>query len=195
MPDQVIVTHATIEIRLAVAEGRFWCTLDGRRVASKSLEEIKRRIDNYARAKARAIASDVRVTVFIGAGGSYYRGWEDADDDSRWITGTFAGVNAHTDEVTIKEANKREQTVSAGSSHFFLASNTAGIAEVKALVKERAIAYHAAKVADAKVDRALDRHAHTFQMPQGRDSTATERAAAAEQALLRALGIVEKDGP
>lgn len=191
MPDQVIVTHAGVEIRLAVDEGRFWCNLDGRVSKSKSLEEIKTRIDNAARAKARATAADVRVTVFVDGAGSYWRGWETGDDESHWVTGTFAGVNAHSRRVTIKLPNGTEKEVQAGSgTHFFLATDTAAIARVKELLKERAAAYRAAKAADEKLDRTLGDRAHQFQVAEGRGHTHTERAALAEQRLLVALGIV-----
>lgn len=181
--DQVVVMHDGTEIRLEATTGRFYARLKDGEVGDKTLDGVKRKLDNIRRASARKDAIAIAAVLFVPK--SHYS-WSDEDEGGDWYEGTFAGINAHTGEISFVVKGKREQF---HSGYLFRAGDPA-IAEVKTLQAAYVAAYRAEKDAQKKYEAAKKQHGHYPSTDSRRDKSAA--AADAEERAVAFLGNTEQ---
>jgi len=176
----VVGKHGELDISLSLQDGVFYAWPKGRdeRVTDKTLDGLKKKLDNIVRASARAQAISLPAVVL-----EFYEGWRDSVSKATWRTGTFAGINAHTGEISFNLKDGKER-VAMDSAWFFRADHPA-LPELRQLVEQRLATAKAAADADKKLDAALERHG--FRPHIGRSSNKLEQAARVEQDLIDVL--------
>jgi len=174
--DPKVTTHAGVAIYVG-ADGDFYGVVDSHKREARTLVALKREIDNSRRLSSRAAAADLEAVVLVRDGyGHTHR--------ETWYEGTFAGLNAHTGDVSLKLATGKLLSLTHHRLRFFKAGDPA-IARIKELLDANRVAQKAAEVADNALDDALK--ASSFEIDMGYARRTTEGAAKAEEALLKAL--------
>jgi phenylpropionate dioxygenase-like ring-hydroxylating dioxygenase large terminal subunit len=176
----VVGKHGELDISLSLQDGVFYAWPQGRdhRVTDKSLDGLKKKLDNIVRASARAQAISLPAVVL-----EFYAGWRDDVTKATWRTGTFAGINAHTGEISFDVKNSKER-LKLNHGWFFRTDHPA-LPEIRELVEQRLATAKAAADATKKLDAALERHG--FKPHIGDSRNKLEAAARVEQDLIDVL--------
>lgn len=176
MSETLVTTIDGNEIKLS-GDGMFFAALKSGRVQDKSLDGLKKKLANIKRASSRAQAIELPAVALVWGGR-----WGD-DDESKdvWYTGTFAGVNAHSGDVTFLAGKHKMELTSYAV--FFRAGDPA-IETVKELLKARRAAAREFDRAKKAYDAAAEKHGHRINVGYGRGRDKTEQAAIAEQKLI-----------
>jgi hypothetical protein len=180
-----VCTHNGVAIKMEKTDGIFYGRPKGRDedVADKSLDGLKRKLDNIARASVRAQAVALPAVVMVRRDS-----WE---DDSRvktvdWYEGTFAGINAHTGEISFRTGNNKPLEISSG---WFFRADEPALERLRALAADAIATARVAKEADKKFHKEIEAHGHYPRLGYARHKT--EEAARAEQALIDFLAPPE----
>lgn len=183
--DPKVITHQGVDISLESTTGRFYCRPKGRDtdLFDKTLDGLKKKVDNLLRASARAQAVNLSATVL-----QLETGWRNEDTRATWLVGTFLGINAHTAEVSFKKLTGEPVHLS-GSAYFFRSDDPA-IPKIQELLKDRIAKEKVARLAREAADELLERHGHRPQLGRARTGGKSEEAAKAEQLLIDVLAPV-----
>jgi hypothetical protein len=185
----VIGTHGGIEISIG-RDGKFFCRLGeegtpgGRTISDKTLDGLKTKIDAHARLAARRKGAAIDAVIM-----QRKDRWND-EGRTTWTHGTFAGLNAHSGDLTFL-TGKGEKVEASRYYAWLFPANSPHLEQLKALAAERDRAELAAKRADQALTAALK--AHGFQ-PE-RLGRGTNAAAELETAIVEFLstGVKPKD--
>lgn len=192
--DALVTTHSGVDVFLDAEGGQFYCELEGRSQLTKSskLATLKLAITNAQREEARARAGKLPVVAMTGRSG-----WRDEDSSYSFLYGTFAGINAHTGDPRILLSRGAGDYRKAGdvvelSDHARFIRAAEGdevVPEIRRLVTQVNETRRTHEKAREMLDAYLKKHAHQVHVSLGgRNVNRSERAAEAEEALIKFLG-------
>ena len=158
--DPEVAKHDDRPIRFNAGAGVFWIKVpdtdgDTKTIKDKTLDGLKKKLETSGRAEAIAKAADAPILAVTVSR------WE-ADAD--FVEGTFAGINAHTGQVTIDVGGKKKQ-IETRSETFFFRRDDPSVKTLRELIKDWA-KHRKAEQAALKV---LHDHAtrHGFKLSDG----------------------------
>lgn len=177
MSETLVTTIDGNQVKLT-SDGTFFTNLETGPVRDKSLDGLKKKLANIKRASTRAQAVELPAVALVWGG----RWGDDTESPDHWFTGTFAGVNAHTGDVTFLVGKEKMELTEYAV--FFRAGDPA-IETVKGLLKARRTAERQAALTKKAYEEAIERYGHHVRVGYGRHGAdKAEQAGAAEQRLI-----------
>ncbi len=166
--DPKVADHAGLAIKLETTTGKFYCPLGDHVSFDKTLDGLKGKIDNWMRITARNAAAKLPAVLMRRADR-----WGD-DNKTTWIEGTFAGMNAHTGELTV--IAKNGQRIELRYAGWLFPADSPHLPRIRKLAETRDETARIAKAAEKELDAALEDYGYQPHVGRGTNAAAETEA-------------------
>jgi nitrogenase molybdenum-iron protein alpha/beta subunit len=181
-----VTTHAGLDIFVR-DDGQFTALRGTETIKDKTLDGLRKKLDNIARQNVRRLASKVPILVL-----RLEESWRNENGEMTvvWDEGTFAGINAHTGELTIEmtDGSKSKKRIRRSG----IRSHDATLLHAKhpkiREIRKAALALVEAHRAKTKAEKLLESLTEKYGAKwQHHYSMTTENAAALEEEIVTKL--------